>query len=507
MMTKVTSHRSNAPRLLLALLLISPSLVSSVVSAQYDSGANAERVIDTDAGVDADPLPMPTVSVRVPDPRPTVTPTTTSLTDPDAASAPDTVIKTIIGLLVLMTLAYLGAHPTVRALEERLGLSQVIAAGFPFVLLGLVARHPAIGVLNDRVLSELGPLLRLGLGWIGFVVGFRFDARLFRNLAPGTGSLVLLSTLLPFSFVVASCAIVLSLVSQGSESLAQQWPQFVRDAIILGAAAAMTAKTATRLVKSTESSGIIGRVIRLEELVGVAGLALADSYFRPESESTTWHLPGTAWFLLAVGLGVTLGVLIYAMLYRAAREQMASAEFLVLSLGSISFAAGIAGYLHLSSVVVAFVAGALLVNLPGDYHARLRDTLLRLEHPILLLSLVIIGALWRIDDWRGWLLMPVFVLARMSGKWFATSPVLLGREGLHLRLGDRYALGLAPLGTLAIAIVINAQLLHPGNSISPMVSAVLGGGVLTEIFVQWFSRRQGVSSEAHVVPSPPTGAS
>jgi len=503
---KVSRYRSRAPRILLVWVMGIALLAPALALAQYDSGVDAETTESPDAAPEvvqylADAavveqvgtLHLPGAPVSTPDPRP-------------APDRPATVIKTIIGLLVLMTLAYLGAHPTVRAIEERLGLSQVIAAGFPFVLLGLVARHPAIGVLNDHVLSELGPLLRLGLGWIGFVVGFRFDARLFRNLVPGTGSLVLLSTLLPFTFVVASCAIVLSLVSNSSQSIAQLWPQFVRDAIILGAAAAMTAKTATRLVKSTESSGVIGRVIRLEELVGVAGLALVDSYFRPESETMTWHLPGTAWFLLAVGLGVTLGVLIYAMLYRAAREQMAGSEFLVLSLGSISFAAGIAGYLHLSSVVVAFVAGALLVNLPGDYHARLRDTLLRLEHPILLLSLVIIGALWRIDDWRGWLLMPVFVFARMAGKWLATSPVLLGREGLRLRLGDRYALGLAPLGTLAIAIVINAQLLHPGTSISPMVSAVLGGGVLTEIFLQWFSRRQGIHTPEPVVPTPPGGA-
>jgi hypothetical protein len=45
-----------------------------------------------------------------------------------------------------------------------------------------------------------------------------------------------------------------------------------------------------------------------------------------------------------------------------------------------------------------------------------------------------------------------------------------------------------PLGPLAIAIVTNALLLYPGGSISLIVSAVIGGGVLTEIFLQLSSR-------------------
>ena len=42
---------------------------------------------------------------------------------------------------------------------------------------------------------------------------------------------------------------------------------------------------------------------------------------------------------------------------------------------------------------------------------------------------------------------------------------------------------------LDAAIVVNAQLLYPGGSISLVVSAVIGGGVLTEAFVQFASRR------------------
>jgi hypothetical protein len=44
------------------------------------------------------------------------------------------------------------------------------------------------------------------------------------------------------------------------------------------------------------------------------------------------------------------------------------------------------------------------------------------------------------------------------------------------------------MAPLAIAIVVNAQLLYPGRSISLIASAVIGGAILTEAAVQLVSR-------------------
>jgi hypothetical protein len=391
------------------------------------------------------------------------------------------VVETILGLLALLVLAYLGGHRRVLELEARLGIAQVITTGFPFVLLGMLARTPRVGILSDGLLVELSPLLQLGLGWVGFVTGFRFDARIFQGLSPVTGRIVVLSTLLPFAFVVGACGALLFGFSHEALRMELRDPVFLRDALILGTAATMTAVSSARAVANAD---LLSRVIRLEELSGIAGLAFVAAFFRPRSAS--WQVPGAAWLLLTIGLGATTGLLIYVILQRRAQ----AADFLVLTLGSISFAAGAAGYLRLSSVVVAFIAGALLANFPGAYHERLRDLLLRIERPIYLLSLIIIGALWRAGDWRGWLLMPVFALLRLAGKAWGTRLALRsGPREPALDEAERRALFLPPLGPLAIAIVINAQLLYPGGSISLIVSAVIGGGILTEVFVQLASRR------------------
>ncbi len=396
----------------------------------------------------------------------------------------EVVIQTILGLLALLTFAYVGGHPRILRLEERLGISQVITAGFPFVLLGLVARMPEVGILSDSVLAEMSPLLRVGLGWIGFMVGFRFDTRLFQHIQRGMAWTVVLSTMLPFLCVLGASAVMLVLLLDGTGSLDLRDPVFIRDALILGTAGAMTAHTAGRLFSTREVIGTVSRIVRLEELAGVIGLCVVAAFFRPQGPEVSWQVPGTGWFLITIGLGASIGLLVYAILQRAT----AGPDLLVLTLGSISFAAGAAGNLHLSSVVVAFVAGVLLANFPGSYHDPLREILHRLERPIYLLSLVIVGALWQVGDWRGWLLMPVFMAARLAGKWLATSRTF-GDERFALSVEERNALAIAPIGSLAVAIVINAQLLYPGGSISLIVSAVIGGGVLTEIFVQLAGRR------------------
>lgn len=394
-----------------------------------------------------------------------------------AGGRPELLARTILGLLALLALAYLGGHPRVRAWEERLRVSQVVTAGFPFVVLGILSRHPAIGIVTEPVLAQMGTLLAVALGWIGLVAGFRFDTRLVGGVPAGAARVVALATSLPFLLVVGLTGV--ALVSLAGVSGVPRDPALIRDALILGAAGAMTAQTGARLAGARDASSSLSRIIRIEELAGVAGLAFVAAYFRPHAAGW-WQLPGTAWLLLVVGLGATVGILTYAV-FQSARD--GRPEFVVLTLGAVSFAAGLAGSLKLSPLVVTFIAGVLLANFRGSYHARLGAALRRLERPAFLLALFVIGALWDVADWRGWILVPVFTASRLIGKRLGANLAARGTE-LPLSLEEREALAVSPMGPLAIAIVVNAQLLYPGGSISLIASAVVGGAILTEVVVQ-----------------------
>jgi hypothetical protein len=408
-----------------------------------------------------------------------------------SADRPAVVIGTLLGLLALLSLAFLGAHPRVQELERRLGVSQVITAGFPFVVLGLVARTVETSWASESLLANFSPLLRIGLGCIGFVAGFRFSAQFRSAPSAAVMRVAAWATVVPFALVSGLSGAVLLSLSSGFRTPALSDPVFIRDAIILGTAGAMTARTSTELFRADDVERLLARVLRLEELAGIIGLAVIAAYFRTRSD-VAWQLPGTAWLLLTVGLGTTLGLIAYFVFERPQEGP----EFVVLTFGTIGFGAGIAGYLSLSPVVVCFIAGTCLALLPSSHKDRIRSALRRVERPVYLLSLMVIGALWQVDDYRGWLLVPVFTGARFLGKWLGTHGAARF-SGAQISAEERQVLAVSPMGPLAIAIVVNAQLLYPGGSISPIVAAVIGGAIVTEVVVQLVSRR--TASHAAVV--------
>lgn len=392
------------------------------------------------------------------------------------------VIRVVIGLAVLFALAYLGGRPIVQRFEQQLGITQVVTAGLPFIFLGLIASRPGVGVLSQSILYELRPLLVLGLGWVGFAIGFRFDGHLIRSLWPGVGAVVALTAVWPFAVAVLLCGWALWLTEGSAGPVI-----FIRDAIILGAAGSMSAATASDLLRTrgfTESSiERLKTVVQLEELSAVSALMLVAAYFRSTLVTTSWQLPGTAWLFITVGMGATISAVIYPILNKI----HSGTEFVVVMLGSICFTAGMASFLRLSPIVVCFIAGAILVNLPGVPIERIRDTLDHLERPIYLLFLIIAGSLWQFAQWEGWALMALFVVARLIGKgmgiWW-----LRKRNVGGLNPEERRSLLVAPLGALSIAMVVSAEDLYFSRSIPWIVTAVIGGAIITEIIVQYFTR-------------------
>jgi hypothetical protein len=482
----------------LAVLVVLLALGVASAAAGPDGGAVARDAGPRDAGAapvpdagpaappDAGPTPPVVVSAPVvvpaPPPPAVVPPIRTT-----SAQA----IKAVVGLLVIFALAYLLGHPAVVEFERRARLTQVITAGFPFLLLGLVARQPSVDILSPGVLRDIAPVLPFGLGWIGFAIGFRFDVRRLDldDLPRGVGAALALTTVVPFAAIVAVASVLL-LLDRGLDD-----GTFLRNAVVLGAAGVVGVRAATRALGDR-----LAMIVQLQEGCVIAALIVLGAFWRPAAPGG-WQLPALAWIFLTLGLGLTLALVLYAVLgtFRSQHELM------VLLIGSVGLSAGMASYLRLSPIAVCFIAAALLFNFPGDFKDQLRAVLARLERPIYLVFLTLAGALWRADDWRGWALLPLFVVARLLGK------------GLGMRAWRARALGemsdeeqsrltLAPMAALAIAVVVNAQDLYLGREVPWMVTTVIGGAILTEILVQVLARGRGRSTTLPPYPMtrPPT---
>ncbi len=399
------------------------------------------------------------------------------------APSPKTIIKSILGFVLLLSLAYVAGHPRVSELERRLGIAHLAATGLPFVLLGLIASHREVGVLNPLALMEVAPLLTLGLGWIGFSTGYRFNAQLLENLPAGAGVVVWLSTAVPFLTVTCAAGVLLLAFESGAPDRT-----LLRDALMLGIAGAMTANSSPFLWKDRglDQADLerMTRIVRLERIAGILGLMLVAAYFRPETAVVAWQLPAVAWLFVTLGVGVAMGGVVHAVL-RVGRDD---AESLVLLLGSISFTAGLAHYLRLSAIAVCFIVGVVLANAPSKWKSAAEGVAVKLERPIYFLFLVIAGAVWLPADWRGWALMILFVLARLGGKRIAAALVL--RDGAYRTAAkEQQWLTYAPAGAISLAVVISAQNLYGGPRISWIVTAVIAGSLLNEAVVQSILRR------------------
>jgi hypothetical protein len=388
-------------------------------------------------------------------------------------------IKVIGGLVALLVLAYLGGNRRVVRFQERLGIGGVITAGFPFVALGAIASTKTIGVLTPDVLAQLRPVLHFGLGWLGFIIGAQLDIRVLDRVPKGTAYLILVEALGPFGITAAGCGLVMLAFHQ--EGVAIGDPAFWRNLILLGTAAAMTAPRKYRGFASRtwhEGRGVDVLLGQLDELVGVIGLLFITAYFR-DDVAGTWQLPDTAWVFVSLGLGVAIGVLIFAIV----RVPVSNAEFLAVVLGSIAFASGLAGYLRLSPIAICFLAGVLVTNFPNDQRTSIFRILNHLERPVHLLFLMIAGALWKVSDWRGWLLVPLFVAGRVLGKWVG---VLASKTAVGALLPSDFADErqlVTPLSGLSIALVISVGSLYHDTALSWIVTAVIGGSIATEFLV------------------------
>lgn len=400
------------------------------------------------------------------------------------------VIRSIFGFVVFLILAYLGGHHRVQEWEKRMRIGHITTTGLPFVLMGLIAARPEIGVLTPTVLDEIAPLLPLGLGWIGFVIGTRFDARSFERVSPGSEAAVVLTTSIPVALIMGASVTLVGVFGRGLSE-----PGVFRDALLLGVAGAMAARNSVMFLgqktREPHSSARIVRIVELEQLAGVFGLMFVSAFFRPQGSVVGWQLPSTAWLFMILGVGSALGLVVWAILTRI----HSGPQFAAVLLGAVAFTAGMGSFLRLAAIPICFIAGAIIVNLGGAWVPQLRAALERIERPVYFLFLVIAGALWLPWEWRGWVLMAVFVLTRALAKRISAS--LVKRFWVRDLSGEEQRLlASAPMGALSVAIVVTAQDLYSSPTVPLIVTAVIGGTMLLETFLQIAVRRKPAEAAA-----------
>lgn len=330
------------------------------------------------------------------------------------------------GLIVLLVLGFFGSYLTGQTKRFSLGFQSVLTLGGGFLFLGLLLGPYVSGSISESALKDLSPVISLGLGWMGLLVGLQFDWKLIRQISREvkyqTAIISIITILLVFSFFywIGNSQLVAFEVPFGT-------------CLCLACVASLSDYSAMALIKNVDSArgGIVKQIQLLTDMrVPYALLIMAlwyglEAVFQHHSilvrhehtglitvwfgySSLYYILEVVFWFVIAIGLGFSLGCLLHYL----TSERLQSNEMLLIITGTVVLSSGLASYIHTSPLFVNFILGLTLTNLPNFARGRLSNRLMQTERPFFTVFMIFVGALWVPQNLYTLLFIVAFILVR-----------------------------------------------------------------------------------------------
>ncbi|WP_233595875.1 MULTISPECIES: sodium:proton exchanger [Corallococcus] len=376
-------------------------------------------------------------------------------------------------LLVFLIVAALSLLASSRSLLDPArfpALAQLAASGLLFLIFGALLGPSLLGVLTARNLDSLRPLVALGLGTGGVLLGLNLEPRLLRLLPRPVYAAAVAHAGTAFLFVALPLSVPLVL-SMGLRPLVA-----VGAAALLGAAASLSsghfAVLGYRNGRLERSRGLgVALLTMMDDAVGLGVLALGLVLGATGNAAEGLGLLG-----LALLLGVACGALL-AFLTHSLKDP---AEQTTVTLGMVALVGGAAAYLRLSALLAGVACGATLALMGGRTAERVARALSRVERPTYLVLVFMVGCHLHARDLAAWALLPAFVGLRFVGK------VLGGHFAQRLTRGvldlpPQFGYALIAQGGLALCIVAEYVLLVPGSLSQRVLDVVAVGAVVNEM--------------------------
>lgn len=373
-------------------------------------------------------------------------------------------------LLVVVVLSYFAAHVVFDRLARRFAL----VSGAEYLVLGLVLGPEVAGLLPPHAVESFSPLITLGLGWIGTLVGTQLALpRLVRT--PAARYRVALAEVLLTALVIGL-----------AEFAVLHWAMAVPTlrSVVVASAFALVA-----LPASAAAVGVVAReqgeghpIVRqlevataLQSVAASAGLALLFAILHTSPTSLPRDLVPTEWMAITIAIGVVGGTLFHIFV---GDERKVDRLFISLA-GAIILISGAAAALRLSPVFAALVFGAILGNTRGR-RTEVITALTRVERPFYFALMIFAGASWQ-QPGPGWALpLFLFLLLRPIAR-LATARLSARLNGAVPELGPHW--GRALIGHGGFALVLAFDYMRQGRMPNgPLVfSAAIASLLLTDV--------------------------
>jgi hypothetical protein len=339
-----------------------------------------------------------------------------------------------------------------------LGLAPVTAPAVLLVPFGLLLGPYGLNVITTPIYVALDTAGSIALGALGVFVGLALDMR-----RPADRRLLLAAT--------GESAVTIILVALAAWLLLSQWALPLTasaGAVALALGVAASASSASTVTGDEPRAQAATRIADLDDVlpIVIGGVLLA------------WlqagNTRGMLWLTLVTalaGLGVALAGWL---LFERARSR---AERGVFVLGAVMLIGGCAAYLNLSPLLAGMIAGLFWTYSPGRADQIIREDLQKVQHPLVVLLLIMAGVTVRPSAAALWLFAP-FLLFRTSGKlaggWVAAR--LSGGAAPH-DLGPL----LIPPGLLGVAFALLFFQVTGVPTGTAVLSAVVLGTLTSEL--------------------------
>ncbi|MCY3766332.1 MAG: hypothetical protein OXH06_13025 [Gemmatimonadetes bacterium] len=389
-------------------------------------------------------------------------------------------MKLVFAAILIVVIAFVGSRLSFVHIRLPLGVRNLFLTGIEYLLVGFLLGGAVLDLLDATTLDGLYPFMGMGLSWIGMLFGVQWEFRRLSHIPGRVFGVALVQSLITLVVVAVPFLLLFqNLYARETELL-------VIGAVTLAAAASGTASSGlTLFARNTPAPArplmrLLTNVSNIDDLVGLTAFGLISCLAVLHAGGSTY-----TWIGVSAGLGLTVGLLVVALTANRLKDD----EMLLIVMGAITFSGGLSLYLSLSPLLVNLIAGVIVANLArGRARAGIRTVLLRGEHSIYIIFLILVGAGWRIESVWLLALVPVYVLVRTLGK------TLGGFVSVRLFLpGSRalsgLGLGLLSHGGMAVAIVVNLHQIHRSEVTDAVISVVLLGIIASELIAPSSTRR------------------
>ena len=270
-----------------------------------------------------------------------------------------------------------------------LGLSPVVAPAVLFVPIGIALGPAVSNVLSPAVLGYLEAVVAVALAVLGVFVGLALDLRTARDRHRPQHQKVVARDRRLFVAAGAEAAVTIVLVTGAFLVLLFAWQMplglpVALTALTLGLCAA--ASSATSAEDHSEMHAVAARIADLDDVLPVVLSGLVVVMLGSPESMPLWQAVG--WLFRTLVLGISIGTAGWLLFERAHSRS----ERNVFIAGTVALIGGTSAYLGLSPLLAGLMAGLLWVWLPGHADRVVREDLQRVQHPLIVVLLLVAGA-------------------------------------------------------------------------------------------------------------------